>query len=237
MKIRPSNSAIPFFAFLILWFTSSALLAQTTDDPEIAKWESEISHLESVKTPDSGKVILFEGSSSIRLWDSIMSDMKPYTACALGYGGAKLTDFVFYCDRINHNRHAAAIAVFIANDITGDKTDKSPEEVVKLFRQAMKKITRIYPHTPVFWIEVTPTPSRWNVWPLINEAQQKIEQICQHKKYLYFISTADVFLRSGKPDASLFREDMLHLNQKGYQLWANTIKQQFDAILSESFRK
>jgi hypothetical protein len=40
------------------------------------------------------------GSSSVRMWDSIHTDMAPYQVMQRGYGGAKLSDFIYYADII-----------------------------------------------------------------------------------------------------------------------------------------
>ena len=44
--------------------------------------------------------ILFIGSSSIRLWKTLIEDMKPYSVIQRGYGGAHFRDMVFFTDRI-----------------------------------------------------------------------------------------------------------------------------------------
>ena len=60
--------------------------------------------------PDNA--ILFIGSSSIRLWNTLEEDMKPFPVIKRGYGGAHFRDIIFYTDRIlaNHQsrnyRHA-----------------------------------------------------------------------------------------------------------------------------------
>ncbi|MDC6479216.1 hypothetical protein PQZ08_05095 [Flavobacteriaceae bacterium] len=49
--------------------------------------------------------ILFIGSSSIRLWKTLIEDMKPYSVIQRGYGGAHFRDMVFFTDlpkTVNH---------------------------------------------------------------------------------------------------------------------------------------
>ena len=48
--------------------------------------------------PDNA--ILFIGSSSIRLWNTLEEDMKPFPVIKRGYGGAHFRDIIFYTDRI-----------------------------------------------------------------------------------------------------------------------------------------
>jgi len=142
-----------------------------------------------------------------------------------GYGGAKMTDYNYYASRIIRPQQFKAIVVFVANDIVGLENDRTPKEVKQLFKDLVKQIRERNPGTPVCWIEVTPTPSRWQVSDQIKEAGDRIAAYCSRKDDLYFIGTWDQFLTpENVPDSTYFREDMLHLNRKGYQHWAAIIK-------------
>jgi lysophospholipase L1-like esterase len=77
----------------------------------------------------------------------------------------------------------------------------------------------------VFIVEITPTPSRWSVWPQIERANAKVMAYCERKNEVYFIGTAHAFLTdNGEPNARLFREDQLHLNREGYRIWSDLIR-------------
>jgi hypothetical protein len=202
--------------------------------PEVKSWEGDISqleHLDSIEThPENA--ILFAGSSSIRLWETLSQDMDPYPVIQRGYGGAKLSDFAVYAERIIYPHPCSAIVLFIANDITGNEADKSPEEVARLFSNVLKTIRRKYTDTPVFWIAVTPTPLRWNAWPQITEANKMIEHLCLQHKNTYFIRTDTTFLNDAqRPRGELFLPDSLHLNAQGYSLWADIIRKELTAVL------
>jgi len=119
--------------------------------------------------------------------------------------------------------------IFIANDIMGTDQDKTPKEVAALFRNVLKTIRKSHPLTPVFWIAVTPTPSRWKVWPEIQKANELIRNICEQKKNTYFIKTDFAFLNeNGKPMDELFRDDKLHLTEKGYAGWTDIIRKELN---------
>jgi hypothetical protein len=216
-------------------FTSFVLLScspvrKYRDLPEVKSWDKDIQRFElldkSEKYPDDA--ILFAGSSSIRLWSTLEKDMAPYNVIQRGYGGAKLSDFVVYANRIFSPHKCKAIVIFIANDIMGTSQDKTPKEVGALFWNVLKTIRKSHPSTPVFWIAVTPTPSRWKVWPEIQKANAIIRKICEDKKNTYFITTDFAFLdENGKPKDELFRDDKLHLTEKGYVVWTDIIKKEF----------
>ena len=120
--------------------------------PEVRSWENDIQKFEQLDKSDKypQDAILFSGSSSIRLWTSLEKDMVPYHVIQRGYGGAKLSDFAVYADRIFDPHQCRAIVLFIANDITGSSQDKTPENVAALFRNVLKTFRKTHPVTPVF---------------------------------------------------------------------------------------
>jgi hypothetical protein len=219
---------------IVLISFSCAPLSKYSKLPEVKAWEGDIEKFEQLDITKSypSDAILFAGSSSIRLWSTIGKDMMPYNVIQRGYGGAKLSDFAVYTDRIIYPHPCKAIVIFIANDISGSENDKSPVEVSQLFRKTLYIIRRKFKDTPVFWISITPTPSRWAVWPEIKEANGMIKAICNSHRNTYFIDTEKYFLNSsGLPRSELFVEDKLHLNTEGYKIWSGIIKNELDNML------
>jgi len=202
--------------------------------PEVKAWETEIFKFEQLDKDESypKESVLFAGSSSIRLWSTLKEDMEPYPVIQRGYGGAKLSDFGVYADRMLNPHKCRAIVIFIANDISGSEQDKSPEEVLALYKSVIKTIRKKQHDTPVFWIAITPTDSRWKVWPEIKKANNLIKEYCGSNKNLYFIKTEFAFLgEDGKPINEFFRDDRLHLNADGYAVWRKIIKDELDRVL------
>jgi hypothetical protein len=202
--------------------------------PEVKAWESEIQKFEQLDKTASYKddAILFAGSSSIRLWSSLENDMVPYPVIQRGYGGAKLSDFAVYAGRIFDPHDFRAAVIFIANDITGSENDKSPEEVLALYKNVIKTIRKKHNDASVFWIAITPTTSRWKAWPTIQKTNSLIREYCENNENLYFITTDFAFLgNDGKPKNELFMDDLLHLNDKGYDVWQEIIRKELDRVL------
>jgi lysophospholipase L1-like esterase len=213
---------------------SCAPVSAYRDLPRVQAWEPTIAQFEeldrSTTYPDDA--VLFAGSSSIRLWTSLAKDMAPYPVIQRGYGGARCCDFAVYADRILHPHRPRAIVLFIANDIAGGDLDKTPDEVLRLFRHIVATIRVKLPQTPVFWIAITPTESRWRVWPQIREVNRKIREYCTEHEHLHYIATEEQFLNEqGQPRAELFRADRLHLNAEGYRLWTKMIRHELDGVL------
>jgi len=148
-----------------------------------------------------------------------------------GYGGAKLTDYNYYAERIILAQQFKAIVIFVANDIAGVEGDQSPRQVKQLFKDLVKRVRSRNPGTPICWVEVTPTPKRWEQSPQIIEASILIEDYCDKQEDLHFISTFDQYTTpEGLPDSTYFRKDMLHLNRKGYVQWSEIIKASLEEV-------
>jgi len=221
---------------ILIAVVSCSPIQQYRQLPEVTAWEKDIrrfEHLDSVEVykPDA---ILFAGSSSILLWSTLAQDMAPYPVIQRGYGGARLSDLAVYAPRIFYPHPCRAIVMFVANDITGNKDDKSPEEVARLFKFVLNTIRRKFPDTPVFWIAITPTSLRWEAWPRIREANGLIREACNQDKNTHLIVTDFAFLNSsGLPDDGLFRPDRLHLNSEGYAVWTKLIRKELNRVLGD----
>jgi lysophospholipase L1-like esterase len=98
--------------------------------------------------------------------------------------------------------------------------------VLCLYKKLVRQVAERNPGTPLFWIETTPTPSRWGVISEIRQANGLIREYCERHPGLYFVDTYASFMNPQSfPDSTLFNRDMLHLNREGYRLWAGIIQE------------
>jgi lysophospholipase L1-like esterase len=200
-----------------------------------AKWEPDIVQLEKrdqseVAGPND---ILFLGSSTIRRWEDIAKDMAPWPAVNRGYGGAKYSDLAIYIKRLIAAHHPKAIVVFVGNDITGSEVDKTPEEIVALVDHITTTIHEKIPNTDIFFVGITPTPIRWQVWPETSAANLAISKYCDLKTTTHFIATAKEYLNEqGVPREELFVKDRLHQNTDGYAIWSKIIKRELESVFA-----
>ena len=159
--------------------------------------------------------------------------MKPYAVIQRGYGGAHFRDMVFFTDRILANHPLSMVVCFVANDISGSPNDGTPKEVLKLFKYFVHQVRAKHPKIPIMQIAITPTKSRWKVWPEIKEANRLIKAYCEKTENLYFIYTVPEFLdENGQPKPEWFVEDQLYLNTKGYEVWNRIIKGEIEKVKS-----
>jgi lysophospholipase L1-like esterase len=153
------------------------------------RWNGAIEELEALdrteQHPDNA--ILFVGSSSVRLWDSIQSDMAPYSVIRRGYGGAKFSDLAYFAERLITPHRYAALVVFVANDVTGRSTDLPIDEVERLARHVVSVSKRHRGDSPVLLVEITPTASRLVAWPKIRRVNDRLREIALSTPNVYFV--------------------------------------------------
>jgi hypothetical protein len=193
----------------------------------VTKWGKEIRKIEARdKTEtDPEEAILFIGSSSIRRWADIATDMAPFRTIQRGYGGAKYSDVAVFSKRLLHPHQYQALAIFVGNDVQGKPEDHTPDQVEALARYVMSVSKSHQPDAPIFLIEVTPTSRRYAAWSAIRKLNERLREIALSTPNTHFIATAEHYLDpEGKPRDELFVSDLLHLNEAGYQQWATLIR-------------
>ncbi|TWT76274.1 hypothetical protein CA13_67670 [Planctomycetes bacterium CA13] len=216
--------------------SNTGTIAEPATKSAFARWENDISRLEALdKTLEPNEdAILFIGSSSIRLWDSIAEDMAPYRVIKRGFGGAKYDDLAFFSERLIEPHVYRAMVVFIANDVSGSPQDHSPEEVNQWARQVIAVSHQHHNGAPVFLIEVTPTESRFSHWEKTRAINATLREIALTTPDTYFVPTAEHFLTSeDQPRKDLFRDDRLHLSEAGYDVWGKLIRSRLNDVLRQ----
>jgi lysophospholipase L1-like esterase len=100
-----------------------------------------------------------------------------------------------------------------------------------LFKHFIKQVRAKHPSIPILQVAITPTQSRWSVWPQIKRVNELIKAYCEETENLYFINTVPEFLdEKGQPKTQWFVGDQLHLNQKGYEVWNRIIKGEIEKV-------
>ena len=106
------------------------------DKPEVFKWEDEILKLEQLDATEkySDDAVLFVGSSYIRLWANMKTDLKPYKTINRGFGGSKFSDVAYFIKRLVYPHQFKAIVLYVGNDIVGSNLDKTPLQDLELVK-------------------------------------------------------------------------------------------------------
>ncbi len=133
---------------------------------------------------------------------------------------------------MNSTRTVIALAIlsFLAalaagtNDIAWPRP-KTPQEVYDGYVEFVRNVHAALPNTPIYYIGITPAPSRRQYWPIVQEANRLIEAHTRADPRLHYIDLTDhLLLTNGEPNTKLYGIDKLHPNVAGYRVWTSVIK-------------
>jgi lysophospholipase L1-like esterase len=195
-----------------------------TRDAYEKRWGPEIRAFEQMDAKNSfpDNAILFVGSSSIRMWDTARF-FPTLKVINRGFGGSKTREVNYFFDRIVARYTPGTIAFYAGdNDIAGGY---SPETVLEDFKTFYKLCTDKLPKTNIIYISIKPCNQRITFWPSMKKANELIEAYCKSKDNLQYMDMASCLLdKNGIPMDDLFKSDRLHLNDKGYEIWAKKLR-------------
>ncbi|MFK7730131.1 MAG: GDSL-type esterase/lipase family protein [Pseudomonadales bacterium] len=222
---------------MISWLvfrTYQELGKRGSEDPLV--WEADIVAFETAarSEPPPENAVVFVGSSSIRFWDSLVEDMAPIPVIQRGFGGAKLNDVVHYADRLVNVYQPSAVVIFAgSNDMTPGDT-KTPAQLLASYKQFVAKVRIHNPALPIYYIAITPSPRRWEIWPNAHAANAIIKEYSGATSGLFFIDTGQALMDAdGEPDMANYRIDKLHLSEQGYKVWTRIVRAKLLETLPE----
>jgi lysophospholipase L1-like esterase len=189
-----------------------------------AKWEKEIARYEAcdrTNAPQAG-CIVFTGSSYIRLWTNLVADFPGLPVVNRGFGGCQLADVYNYAERIVIPYRPRQMVMYAGgNDINAKKP---PKVVFGDFVALMEKLRTRLPETKLIFISCPPSPKRWAQTAQIKEVNSRIAKYCR-RQGITFINTFDLMLGPDQmPRPDIYAPDNLHMNAKGYAIWADAVR-------------
>jgi hypothetical protein len=215
------------------WLYTQLKINKSKNEEGVFRWEKEMKAFDSLNRIEhhSKEAILFLGSSYIRLWKNIREDIKYDDIIHRGFGGCNLRDVAYYLKRIVYPHQPKAIFIYVGNDIVAGEKDKTPDQVLELFKYVVKIIREKYPTTPITWLAISPSEKRWAVWDKITEANKLIQSYCSSVPLLFYVDAGSRFLGDdGNPIKKYYREDKLHYNDEGYRYWGTLISEEVKSI-------
>lgn len=166
---------------------------------------------------------VFYGSSSIRMWETLYDDFKPFLPLNLGFGGSTLEACVYFFDRIVVPvQSAKKLIVYAGDNDLGD--GKSPGDVLSFFKQLQTLIQQHFAQVPCYYISIKPSISRWNINGNIKQTNALISDEIRKNDQFVFVDIYDAMLLQGYPNKDYFEEDGLHLSPKGYEVWKQILQ-------------
>ena len=175
--------------------------------------------------------IIFYGSSSFRLWDpSIRTDLDSTSIVNLAFGGSTVITCNDYFEQIMEPyREPKSMVIYVGDNDLGQ--GRSAPQVKAGFVRILDKIEKHFGQIPVFFVSIKPSPSKQAIFQTIVDSNRLIREESESRNNLHYIDIFTPMLtRSGQSNPAYFVEDMLHMNEAGYQVWTTVLLERREAV-------
>ncbi len=205
--------------------TQGSMFPRGGDEKHLDRFEHEIQAFEAMdkeKMPEK-QGILFIGSSSIRMWQTLENDFAPLPVLNRGFGGSTIPEVNYYAERILFKYEPKVIVFYCGENDVAQETQ--PVVVFQNFKKLAGKIEQRLPNTKFVFISLKPSPSRWHLWKQFQQVNSMVSQFVESRPNFRFLDIQkSLLLPAGEPDPAQFLEDKLHMNSSGYQKWVEMVK-------------
>jgi lysophospholipase L1-like esterase len=174
------------------------------------------------ESPPEDGVIVFVGSSSIRLWN-LPKSFGDLGAINRGFGGSQISDVVHFANETVLKYKPKKVVFFCGgNDLAHGK---SPQQVVGDFQAFTRLLFQRLPETNLVVLAVKPSPARWHIIDKVTTINDLLSAEARKDQRIVFLDGAFNRLldNDGNPRTELYLKDRLHLNDKGYKLWSDML--------------
>lgn len=200
--------------------------SRQTDSTKADRFEKEILEFEKSDSEHfPGKnVIVFTGSSSIRLWKTLSSDFSPLPVLNRGFGGSTTPEVNYYLDRIVTKYHPSVVVLYSGeNDLAFDGS--YVDRAVKSVREFVSNVHEKLPLTRIIYISIKPSPARWKYRLAFDQCNEKIKSEFAHDHQFIFADVRERMMSADSlPLHTIYKSDSLHMNSKGYEIWTRILK-------------
>ncbi|MFZ5429178.1 MAG: GDSL-type esterase/lipase family protein [Bacteroidota bacterium] len=210
----------------LLGLITLSLLVFSLNAQDPTRFNAEIENLvnkEFILEPGR-ELLLFTGSSSVRMWNDIQDYFPGYNVINNGFGGSHFSDLIYFYNKLIIPHQPDYLFIYEGdNDIA---SGKKPGEIIKEAKFLLEKIRRDLPATNVVLITPKPSIARWDMRKNYEKLNRKLNRLAKRTDYVAFADVWTPMLdEKGYVLQDIFLEDKLHLNGKGYKIWGKVLSE------------
>ena len=186
-------------------------------------FELEISNLKKrIKNQQEKEdLVVFYGSSTIRLWKSLQEDFPNANTLNLGFGGAYIDSLSEKFEELFCFKAPKAIVLYLGgNDLS---LGWSADRIVHKITALISKIHQKFPTTNLINISIKPSLERSKQLNKIVKINDWMENHAKKTPFLNQIDLYQPLMLGNEVDQSFLLQDGLHLNERGYKTLKNQL--------------
>ena len=174
-------------------------------------------------TWDTSKpVIVFTGSSSVRLWKDLQERFPEHQILNTGFGGSQSSDLEQHLSSLVLKYNPARVFIYEGdNDISNGKR---PRPILKTMERIVQTIQMQSSSPDIVLISPKPSIARWKLRGKYRRLNRRLEKFAESTARVYFADVWHPMLDGNKLKQNLFIEDGLHMNEMGYDIWSDVLK-------------
>lgn len=187
-----------------------------------------------VKKGDVG--LLFIGDSITQGWEangkaSWEKHFSKYKPVNLGFSGDRTQHVLWRLDNGNIDGISPKAAVVMIGTNNSNGNDNTAEEIGAGITAIVTKLREKLPNTKVLVLAVFPRGEKPNPQREKNAKASEIASKLADNEHVFYMDLGPLFLNE---DGTLSKEimpDLLHLNEKSYQIWAEGISPKLEELM------
>lgn len=228
--------------------TASPVQAADRPTPR-ADQNSMLAHAALLEKAKKGRIdVYFLGDSITRRWGTCDEQYKSFlanwrqnffgwNAADFGWGGDTTQNILWRLDNGELDNVNPKVIVLLAG--TNNVGNKSPQgtddpraaDITRGIKAILDVCRRKAPRATIILMGITPRNDNMAVMPIINRINENIAKLADGKKIRYVNINDRLADREGKLFEGMTNRDGLHLDVKGYQVWADALKPIFTKLL------
>lgn len=170
----------------------------------------------------SRESIVFTGSSSVRMWSTLKQVFPENQILNTGFGGSQASDLLYHLEPLVLRFKPKKVFIYEGDNDLWAK--KKPKEIIVTTHKIIQEIHKINASTKIVLIAAKPSISRWKLRGKYKRLNKKFRKMSDDNPLLSYADVWSPMLNRRKLKTDIFIEDGLHMNQKGYDLWYEAIK-------------
>jgi lysophospholipase L1-like esterase len=199
------------------------------------RFQSEIDRFKSDTTDytQTKDLILFTGSSTIRMWSTLKEDFPDMNVLNRGFGGSTMSELLYYADTLIIPYRPKVIFIYEGDNDLASGTP--PGEILESAKKLVEKIRKHLPRTTICFFAAKPSLARWNLRESYLELNRMLNGLTREYKRVFFLDTWNPMLTpDGNVMNDLFVADGLHMNRKGYDIWKAIVNHFLESLPQKS---
>jgi lysophospholipase L1-like esterase len=208
-----------------------------------------IAHAQLLEKAKKGGIdVYFEGDSITRRWGTSDDPYKEFlanwrrnffgwNAADFGWGGDTVQNILWrLCNGELENVNPKIIVLLAGANNVGNLSPKGSEDprvfdIIGGIKALLDICRQKAPNATIVLMGITPRNDNMAVMPIINKVNDHIAKFADGKKIRYLNINNKLADKDGKWVEGMANRDGLHLDVKGYQVWADALKPIFTELL------